>query len=130
MTLGIDDPVTRDSHKSENQYYRSLAKEICDFLQIPISEVGGMMTLADVYCRVNRARCLELVSPEDLLNACKIMDSLDLPLKLYQFSSGVMVLQLRSLDDKSVAEATAELVLIIVVFVIIVLINRCVFCLA
>lgn len=123
MTLGIDDPVTRDSHKSENLYYRSLAKEICDILQTPISEVGGMMTLADVYCRVNRARCLELVSPEDLLNACKIMESLELPLKLYQFSSGVMVLQLQTLDDKSVAEATAELVLIFGFVLVVVLIN-------
>lgn len=111
MSLGIDDPVTRDSHKSDNQYYRSLAKQICDILQTPISEMGGMMTLADVYCRVNRARGLELLSPEDLLNACKLMENLDLPLKLYQFSSGVMVLQLQSLDTETVAEATAELVL-------------------
>lgn len=110
MSLGIDDPVTRDSHKSDNQYLRSLAKQICDILLNPISEMGGMMALADVYCRVNRARGLELLSPEDLLNACKIMENLSLPLKLYQFSSGVMVLQLQSLDDESVATATADLV--------------------
>lgn len=68
------------------------------------------MALTDVFCRVNRARSLELLSPEDILNACKIMESIDLPLKLYQFSSGVMVLQLTSLDTESVAEATAQLV--------------------
>lgn len=118
MTLGIDDPVTRDSSKSENRYYRDLAKEICDFLQNSISEMGGMISLADVYCRVNRARCLELVSPEDLLNACKLMESLELPLKLYQFDSGVMVLKLQSLDDESVAEATAQLVIILFITVI------------
>lgn len=112
MSLGIDDPVTRDSHKSNNQYYKSVAKEICDILEIPISEKGGMMALADVYCRVNRARGLELLSPEDLFNACKIMKSMGLPLKFYQFSSGVMVLQLRSLDDENVAETTSELVLL------------------
>lgn len=113
MSLGIDDPVTRDSHKSDNQYYRSLAKQVCDILLNPISDMGGMMALADAYCRVNRARGLELLSPEDLLNACRLMESLDLPLKLYQFSSGVMVLQLQSLDDESVAEATAQLVMIL-----------------
>lgn len=121
MSLGIDDPVTRDSHKSDNQYYRSLAKQICEILLNPISEMGGMMALADVYCRVNRARGLELLSPEDLLNACKIMESLDLPLKLYQFNSGVMVLQLQSLNDESVAEATADLVMVfsfIVIFIV------------
>lgn len=118
MSLGIDDPVTRDSHKSDNQYLRSLAKQICDILQTPISEMGGMMTLADVYCRVNRARGLELLSPEDLLNACKIMESLELPLKLYQFSSGVMVLQLQSLNHESVAVATADLVLSFLSFLV------------
>lgn len=51
MSLGIDDPVTRGSHKSDNQYYRSLAKQICEILHDPISEMGGMMALADVYCR-------------------------------------------------------------------------------
>lgn len=72
--------------------------------------MGGMMALTDVFCRVNRARSLELLSPEDILNACKIMETLELPLKLYQFSSGVMVLQLSNLDNESMAQATAILV--------------------
>nr|CAI5833942.1 unnamed protein product [Callosobruchus analis] len=72
--------------------------------------MGGMMALTDVFCRVNRARSLELLSPEDILNACKLMESLSLPMKLYQFSSGVKVLQLSSLDSEGVAEATAVLV--------------------
>lgn len=110
LSLGIDDPVTRDSYKSDNQYYRSLASQICEILTTAISDVGGMMALADVYCRVNRARGLELLSPEDLLNACRLMEKLELPLKLYQFESGVMVLQLQSLNDDSVATSTAELV--------------------
>lgn len=75
-----------------------------------IADVGGMMALTDVFCRVNRARGLELLSPEDLLNACQIMQTLNLPLKLYQFDSGVKVLQLQTLDNESVANATAELV--------------------
>lgn len=110
LSLGIDDPVTRDAYKSDNQYYHSLAKQICDFLLPHVEEMGGMMALTDVFCRVNRARSLELLSPEDILTACKIMESLELPLKLYQFSSGVMVLQLSNLDAASVAEATSLLV--------------------
>lgn len=31
------------------------------------------MTLPEVYCRVNRARGVELLSPEDLLNACQAL---------------------------------------------------------
>lgn len=108
MGLGIDDPVTRDSFQSNVQYYTSLAQQICEMLLDPITEVGGMMSLADVYCRVNRARGLELLSPEDLLNACKRLDG---PIKLRQFPSGAMVLQLETHDDEAVARDTAEQVL-------------------
>ncbi|KAF5300006.1 hypothetical protein FQR65_LT09262 [Abscondita terminalis] len=109
LSLGIEDPVTRDSYKSDNQYYRSLAKQVCDILEAPINEVGGIMALTDVFCRVNRARGLDLLSPEDLLNACRIMESLDLPLKLYTFDSGVIVLQLVTMSHESIADATAEM---------------------
>lgn len=39
-----------------------------------------MMALPDVYCRVNRARGMELLSPEDLLNACQALEHLSLPI--------------------------------------------------
>ncbi|KAI4493194.1 hypothetical protein M0802_009611 [Mischocyttarus mexicanus] len=74
-----------------------------------IREVGGMMALTDVYCRVNRARGLELLSPEDLLNASRQLASLSLPIVLRVFDSGVMVLQIRSHDDIAVADSIADL---------------------
>lgn len=111
LSLGIEDPVTRDAYKSNNQYYKSLAKQVSNALVTPIEEQGGMMSLTDVYCRINRARGLELLSPEDLLNASRLMESLSLPLKLYEFDSGVKVLQLESLRDENVAESTLELVI-------------------
>ncbi|XP_022906382.2 vacuolar protein-sorting-associated protein 36 [Onthophagus taurus] len=110
LSLGIDDPVTRDSFKSDNTYFRSLAKQISDVMFDPITEVGGMMALTDVFCRVNRARGLELLSPEDLLNACKTMEYLGLPLKMHKFDSGVIVLKLTTLDDANVSSSTKELI--------------------
>ena len=68
------------------------------------------MSLADCYCRVNRARGLELLSPEDLLRACKMLESLNLPLVLRKFDTGVMVLQLSSHSDEAIVEATIEAV--------------------
>lgn len=68
------------------------------------------MTLTDVYCRVNRARGLELLSPEDLLNASRQLASLDLPIVLRVFDSGVMVLQVRSHDDNTIIDIIADLV--------------------
>ena len=107
MSLGIDDPVTRDSSTSNSEYYQKLANQICEMLLDPITESGGMMSLADAYCRVNRARGLELLSPEDLLNACKLLNG---PIKMRQFPSGAIVLQLENHDDETVANETAELV--------------------
>lgn len=68
------------------------------------------MTLTDVYCRVNRARGLELLSPEDLLNASRQLASLDLSIVLRVFDSGVMVLQARSHDDNTIVDIIANLV--------------------
>lgn len=69
-----------------------------------------MMTLTDVYCRANRARGLELLSPEDLLHASRRLAPLGLPIVLRSFDSGVMVLQIRSHDDHAVVDRIAELV--------------------
>ncbi|XP_071863797.1 vacuolar protein sorting 36 isoform X2 [Bombus fervidus] len=74
------------------------------------TEVGGMITLTDVYCRVNRARGLELLSPEDLLNASRQLASLGLPIVLRVFDSGVMVLQSRSHDDNVIVDVIADLI--------------------
>lgn len=111
MSLGIDDPVTRDNAASNSEYYQLLAKQICEMLLDPITETGGMMSLADVYCRVNRARGLELLSPEDLLFACQALDG---PIKLRTFPSGAMVLQLESHSDETVSQETLEEVRLII----------------
>lgn len=76
----IDNPVTKES--SGSKYYKSLALEIYNSMTKLILEHGGIMTLADVYCRLNRARGLAgLVSIEDLLNACKELNRLNYDLK-------------------------------------------------
>ena len=61
-----------------------------------LQDQGGMITLTDAFCRVNRARGLELLSPEDLLNACNSFASEpSIPLRLHTFeTTGVSVIQL------------------------------------
>jgi ESCRT-II complex subunit VPS36 len=72
--------------------------------------MGGMMTLTEAYCRVNRGRGLELLSPEDMLKACELMSSLSLPTVLKVFDSGVKVLHINSHNDSNIIKATAEAV--------------------
>ncbi|XP_040169256.1 vacuolar protein-sorting-associated protein 36 [Anopheles arabiensis] len=107
LSLGIDDPVTRDGTRSNSEYFLKLSRQLCEMLLDPITEAGGMMSLADVYCRVNRARGLELLSPEDLLEACRLLTG---PIKLREFPSGAIVLQLESHDDALISQRTLELV--------------------
>ena len=91
LSLGVDDPVTKGTC-SGSEYFKLLAKEMFLILDEPIQKSGGMMSLTEAFVRVNRARGLELVSPEDILQAAKSMNNSQLPLRLYQFKSGVLVL--------------------------------------
>lgn len=109
LSLGINDPVTRETHGTGVSYHRELAKQLSAFMEQPLKEAGGMMALTDVYCRVNRARGMELLSPEDLLNACKMLDVLKLPARLRVFDSGVMVLQLVTHNEAELLKQTVQL---------------------
>lgn len=110
LSMGIPNPVTRETHGTGDRYYNQLAHELNDILEIPINDCGGMMTLTDAYCRVNRARGMELLSPEDLLHACEIMESLKLNIRFRVFDSGVMVLQSRSHNEEETIEKTVDMV--------------------
>ncbi|XP_063636319.1 vacuolar protein-sorting-associated protein 36 [Cydia splendana] len=109
MSLGIDDPVTRDAFRSDSDYYMGLAQQISDMMVAVLMECGGIMSLSDVWCRVNRARGLELISPEDLLNACKLLQTIGAPMSLRKFPSGACVLQMNSQRDEEVAKTTCTM---------------------
>lgn len=110
LSLGISDPVTKSAYGSGMNYYQELAKQLAEVLEGPVQESGGILSLTDVYCRINRARGLELLSPEDLLNACKVMESLQLPLRLHVFGSGVTVLKLATQNDEATSTEARQLI--------------------
>ncbi|KAI6214232.1 hypothetical protein M3Y94_00243500 [Aphelenchoides besseyi] len=110
LSLGVADPVTKAAASSTDVYFDKLADEVVQILRQPISECGGTMSLPEAYCRVNRCRGVELISPSDLLNACKRLERRNAPFKLCTFDSGVVVLQLCSEDSKAKTSETAQLV--------------------
>merc|ERR1719431_339818 len=104
LSLGIDDPVTKDSAGSDKKYYQGLAKEMFFILDQPIQDAGGLMTLTDAFVRVNRARGLELVSPDDILLASQSLKDVNLPMSLHRFDSGVMVLRTSNHSEEEVKQ--------------------------
>ncbi|KPP77922.1 vacuolar protein-sorting-associated protein 36-like [Scleropages formosus] len=108
LSMGIANPVTRETHGSGTHYHMQLAKQLADMLLAPLQERGGMMALTEVYCLMNRARGMELLSPEDLVNACKMFESLKLPLRLRVFDSGVMVVQLQSHNEEEMIASALD----------------------
>uniref|UniRef100_A0A673AT63 Vacuolar protein-sorting-associated protein 36 n=1 Tax=Sphaeramia orbicularis TaxID=375764 RepID=A0A673AT63_9TELE len=86
LSMGIANPVTRETHGSGTHYHMQLAKQLGDMLQAP----------------------LELLSPEDLVNACKMFESLKLPLRLRVFDSGVMVVQLQSHSEEEMIASALD----------------------
>ena len=111
MSLGISNPVTRENFGSGQTYFKQLAQEILKILEQPLKESGGMMTLTDAYVRVNRARGLELLSPEDFLGACEQLSTLKKSTQVVMNTfdtTGVKVLQLESaaVTNEDVLEKT------------------------
>lgn len=88
-------------------YYEQTARQLADFLlprfqkQVQTGQGSGIMTLTDVYCLFNRARGTNLISPEDLRQACELLGDLNIGLSQRTFPSGVIVLQLDNLALQS-----------------------------
>ncbi len=68
------------------------------------------MLLQEVFCVYNRARGTELISPDDLLNATALFESLALPLRQCKFASNVVVVQLATVNT---AEAARDLLALV-----------------
>ncbi|XP_057502950.1 vacuolar protein sorting-associated protein 36-like [Actinidia eriantha] len=109
LSVGIASPVTKESAGA--LYHQQLSRQLADFVKIPIERAGGMVNLIDIYCLFNRARGTELISPEDLLQACSLWEKFDVPVMLRKFDSGVMVIQSKSYRDEEVLLRIKSLVL-------------------
>ncbi|KAF0892110.1 hypothetical protein E2562_013489 [Oryza meyeriana var. granulata] len=100
LSVGIVSPVTKETAGA--LYHQQLSRQLADYIRIPLEKAGGMMALVDVYCLYNRARGTELISPEDLLQACSLWEKFDVPVMLRKFDSGVKVIQTKTHSDDEV----------------------------
>lgn len=85
---------------------RSLAEFLTDDTRGVLKSAGGVISLVDLWALFNRARGgVELVSPADFAAAAESFDSLNLPVRLRQFRSGLLVVQERSRTDEKTVKA-------------------------
>ncbi|NXT08665.1 VPS36 protein, partial [Prunella fulvescens] len=105
LSMGIANPVTRETYGSGTEYHMQLAKQLAGILQTPL-EVKHHF-LHQHFCVLLN---FDLLSPEDLVNACKMLESLKLPLRLRIFDSGVMVIELQSHNEEEMVAAALETV--------------------
>eukprot|EP00892_Ulva_mutabilis_P009863 jgi/Ulvmu1/7249/UM035_0036.1 len=107
VDLGVINPVTKSS--AGKQYHEQLSRELAFFLQQHLSKEKGMMVLHDIFCVFNRARGMELVSPDDLRIAAELFEPLGLPTCLRVFPSGVAVVQDQSWSDDAVCSTIVDI---------------------
>ena len=107
LDMGIISPVTREN--SGATYYEQLARQLAEYLGEHMPQNGGIMTLSDIYCMFNRARGVELVSPDDLYHAALLQKKLNLGYSMRKFPSGLIVLQTDTHSEDKVAERLAKM---------------------
>jgi hypothetical protein len=68
-----------------------------------------VIPLTDLYCIFNRARGTALVSPEDLVQACRRLAPLGLRCRLIQLNDGVQAVASGGYDELKIAAQVAQL---------------------
>ena len=117
-TMGIiPNPVTRaacgSGSSAANLFFTEVARQLASFIAARLERGGGMMALTDVYCLYNRARSTDLISPDDLLAAARVLPDLRHPsvgmgLRTLP-ESGLLVLQLDSFNEAAAADRLVAL---------------------
>ena len=70
--MGVVGSINKNMmNNDEHVYFRALAQQISDFISPILTSSGGILQLTDVYCIYNRARGTDLISPQDLFQACQ-----------------------------------------------------------
>ena len=111
----VGNPVTRTT--AGRAYVDALARQIAEFARPRLATAGGLLPLTDVYCAYNRARGVDLVSPEDVLAALARAPHLRLGMAVREVSLGsaqgktpTRFLALDEMDDHKVAARVAQLI--------------------
>lgn len=107
LDMGISNPVTKENAGAA--YHRELARQLADFLSRPLNDNGGILSLTDVYSMFNRARGVELISPDDLIQAAALQEKLRLGMHMRCFPGGLKVIQSDDHNEDRIIQRLAEI---------------------
>ncbi|RWS07135.1 vacuolar protein-sorting-associated protein 36-like protein [Dinothrombium tinctorium] len=115
LSLGMsgeafEDTITKEKFANESDFYKHLGKQVSHIVKNMAQRFGGQMSLTDVYCAVNRARFQDLISAEDLLNACYTLQKQNLGLKLVKYESGLIVVECDNYNQNEMNEQILEII--------------------
>lgn len=108
----IDSPVTREVTGNDIKLYRKqLATQLATYLPNAVVAVGGIMTVADSYCLINRVRATnEYVSPSDFTAALALFqDVVPSRVSVFRLESGVMALKIDMTKEPGAIEKIAAM---------------------
>ncbi|MCJ1366052.1 hypothetical protein MMC16_005177 [Acarospora aff. strigata] len=100
---------------SESLYLSELSRNLAEYLTDDsrgiLRREGGIMSLIDLWAVFNRARGgVELISPSDFERSARLWEKLNLPVRLREFKSGLLVVQRYDWNDqKTIAQLLAWL---------------------
>jgi ESCRT-II complex subunit VPS36 len=104
--LGLANPVTKQA--SGARFHQELAGQLARVIRPTLERAGGILLLSEVYCRYNRARGTDLVSPNDVLEACRLMKHLPVKMALHSLPSGVLVIRSEDHNPAAVVHRLKE----------------------
>ena len=109
--------ATKDvsGESSNSLYINQLARDLAEYVTGSGGAIlranGGVVGLVDLWAMINRARDgYELISPADFRQAATAWERLNLPVRLREFKSGLLVVQAKDwTDEKAIAQITGWL---------------------
>ncbi|MES1919825.1 Vacuolar protein-sorting-associated protein 36 [Bonamia ostreae] len=96
--LGIVSHISKKNLGSK--YYLALAEQMEDFLIRPLETKDGILSLTEIFCIYNKTKVTNFISPDDLINALRIVDEKSKKMKLKKFSSGLNAVVLTEIFEK------------------------------
>jgi ESCRT-II complex subunit VPS36 len=113
--MGIMTTKAISGESSNAVYINGLSRDLAEYVTDPkagiLRDNGGIIALVDFWALVNGARNgFELISPADFHQAAVAWEHLNLPVRLREFRSGLLVVQARDwTDEKAINQITSWL---------------------